>query len=192
MTFTEEIQGILDRIQIDPNDFNLRKSHFDHQSSLHGIAHTYRVMINTLLISDRLGDKKAGLLAFCSAFIHDMARKHDGRCSKHGPDSAAFKLPAFSDLFSGYGVTPLEMDFIREAVIQHSYRERLTKDDDGYFVMAILKDADALDRCRLGDLDPYFLRLKPSHDLIARAKRNFEITGYNNDFNSFSEFIDCL
>lgn len=192
MKLSEKIYNLLDSSGINPDAFNLRKNHFDHQSGLHGIAHTYRVMINTLLISNRLDDKKAGLLAFCGAFIHDMARKHDGKCSKHGPDSAAFKLPAFSELFSGYGVTPLAMNYIREAVIQHSYNETLTKADEGYFVMAILKDADGLDRCRLHDLNPSFLRLEPSHDLIAQAKRNFDITGHKNDFAGFREFIDCL
>jgi len=48
-------------------------------------------------------------------------------------------------------------------------------DTDGALrVFRVLKDADALDRVRLGDLDPSYLRTEPAREMVARAWELYE------------------
>lgn len=153
-------------------DFILRQDFFDIRSSLHGIDHTYRVMCHCLILGARLKAERETRLALCAAFIHDMARKHDGRCHMHGTWAAENKLPLFSDLFLSAGVGPEALDEIRASVSNHSLLEELSPEDRYYRSTAILKDADALDRIRLGEanLNVSFLRFNESRGLISFSR----------------------
>jgi len=149
-------------------DFNLTESQFDHPSNLHGIMHTYRVMIHVLRLGMLTGYTSEARLAFFAAYIHDMSRRHDGYCTRHGADAANLKLPLYHDLFVSNGATLHELVIIGKACTMHSLGNELPPDDPQRIPAAILKDADALDRIRLGanDLDPSFLRFRESHDGI--------------------------
>jgi len=57
-----------------PSDFDIKPGYFVHESELHGASHTYRVMCHVLVLSKKLNLIQAGRLAFCAAFVHDMAR----------------------------------------------------------------------------------------------------------------------
>ena len=157
---------------IDVTKFTLLRRYFDNQSSLHGINHTYRVMYHCLVLGDLMQNRKAALLAFMGAFIHDMARKHDGFCTGHGAWATTYKLPVFRGLFIESGASGEELKLIARAVHYHSLSVDLPVSDPGWEVCAILKDADALDRIRLGEtnLRPEYLRFSESHTLIAHAK----------------------
>jgi HD superfamily phosphodiesterase len=163
---------------ISPDKFILRAHYFDFKSPLHGIGHTYRVMCNSLALGKRLKFGRESRLALCSAFIHDMARKHDGKCTMHGAWAAEEKLPLFRDLFLSIGVMQNEIEEIRIAVTNHSLPEELPSFHDYYVTTAILKDADALDRIRLGDsnLKPDFLRFGESRELIPFSERLYHQT----------------
>jgi hypothetical protein len=50
------------------------------------------------------------------------------------------------------------------------------KDHASWRLVALLKDADGLDRVRLGDLDPKMLRLPESQKMIAFAQQLFDAT----------------
>lgn len=158
---------------ISPHKFALMDHYFDFHSSLHGADHTYRVMCNSLVLGKKLKLWRESRLALCAAFIHDMARKHDGKCTMHGAWAAEEKLPLFQDLFLSIGVMPSEIEEIRAAVTNHSLPEELPSFHDFYVTTAILKDADALDRIRLGDsnLKPDFLRFGESRELIPVSER---------------------
>ena len=56
--------------------------------------------------------------------------------------------------------------------------------------MAILKDADALDRCRIGDLKPDFLRYRESRTLINTIAGFCYKTRWQNRDIKFKEFIN--
>ena len=69
---------------INYEDFNLSPNDFDNQSEIHGINHVFRVMFNCLMIGNEIQDKENTRRAFFAAYIHDLARKYDGRCDIHG------------------------------------------------------------------------------------------------------------
>ncbi|MBA4372088.1 MAG: hypothetical protein C0402_04430 [Thermodesulfovibrio sp.] len=159
-------------------DFILRQDYFDIRSALHGIPHTCRVMCHCLLLGDMLRSERETKLAVCAAFIHDMARKHDGRCHMHGTWAAENKLPLFRELFLSLGVAGKDLEEIRVSVSNHSLLEELAPDHPFYMTTAILKDADALDRVRLGEnnLKTDLLRLPESRELIAISRELYHRT----------------
>jgi hypothetical protein len=171
--------------------FQLKEAYFDHQSHLHGINHTYRVMYHVLNIGRLAGLNHEIKLAFCAAFIHDMARKHDGYCIEHGVWATKNKFPLFRELFLETGVTTEGLRAIKLAVSNHSVRHEIRKDHPFSTTVALLKDADALDRIRIGEnnLKPEYLRFPVSHTLIDFAKELFYRS--NSDIpESFEELIE--
>ncbi len=162
------LNSIYNRYNLRFNDFQLSNAQFDHPSALHGIMHTYRVMIHALRLGLLTGYIKEARLAFFAAYIHDMARKHDGYCTHHGADAATLKLPLYHELFLKNGAGSTDLLIIGKACTMHSLSLELPPHDPDHIPVAILKDADALDRIRLGsnDLDPSFLRFRESHNCI--------------------------
>jgi len=175
---------------IDYSLFNLKAEYFDSQSTLHGINHTYRVMCYTLYIGIALQLKHETRLTFCAAFIHDMARRHDGYCKEHGAWAAENKLPDFVNIFKKIGITNHDLSIIKAAVENHSELYELNKDNEAYMVSALLKDADALDRIRISEnnLNPHYLRFIQSSELIPFAKELFYLTNQIK-FISFTEVL---
>ncbi|MEI6765855.1 MAG: HD domain-containing protein [Bacteroidota bacterium] len=159
-------------------DFNLSNSDFDHASRLHGVMHTYRVMCHVLVLGklEQLG--RTAILSFCAAYIHDLSRRHDGICLKHGPRAASEKLPLYEEMFVRHGIRKEEIVGIAQAVAAHSQKNEVPADNVWYKECILLKDADALDRLRLGSyrLDPKYLRLQKSHTLLDFAQDLLDTT----------------
>lgn len=156
----------------------LRPSYFDHPSELHGIGHTYRVMALGMHLAERSGNASLTGAILAAAFVHDMARQHDGYCTEHGRWAAERKLPLFRDFFIQHGIPAEQLDRIHTAIAFHSLRTEMNKEDPAFTLTAILKDADALDRIRLGpeNLDPRYLRLPESRGMIGEAKKLYRTT----------------
>ena len=175
---------------IDYKAFSLNTKCFDHHSSIHGINHTYRVMYHVLQIAAANGLRAEGLAAFCAAYIHDLARLNDGYCVQHGAWASERKLHLYKDLFYKVGIKDKDLEKIDIAVRNHSITKELEKDNSAYLVTALLKDADALDRIRLGEgnLDIRFLRFRESVNMEVRAKEIFFAT----DKMSFRNFAEIL
>lgn len=178
-------------IGIDPADFALTNSVFTRpeHAPIHGIGHIYRTMIGCALLGQMLQKPRAGLLAFCGAYIHDLAREGDGEEPEHGARAVVRHFDKFSHLWDKYQLTEEERIWVKQAVTQHSIRERMTAEDKGYDVMAILKDADALDRCRIGDLNPRWLRYRESKKLIATIEQIYHKTHRVNEGMEFGKFV---
>jgi len=172
------------------DDFNLGKSQFDRDSSIHGILHTYRVMVYTLLLGIITGRTNDALYAFFSAYIHDMSRKHDGYCTRHGHDASIYKLPLYAGKFIVNGAKTDRLTEISIAVAWHSKPHDPKKNNPANGVIQILKDADALDRIRLGpgNLDPSYLRLPETIVLIEYAEKLYRVSTQQNPKN----FIDII
>lgn len=186
-----EIQTALDYIGVEQSDFTLTNSMFTRpkHDPIHGIGHIYRTMIGCALIAHLLQKPREGLLAFCGAYIHDLARETDGEEPEHGAMAVVKYFEKFNYLWDKYGLTEEERLFVQKAVTQHSIREQMTPKDDGYDVMAILKDADALDRCRIGDLNPRWLRYPESRMLVTKMKEIYKWTQHVNSDLSFRHFV---
>jgi len=163
---------------INYKQFKLKQGYFDNRSSLHGINHTYRVMFNVQQIGLAAGMNHEVFWAWCAAFIHDMARKHDGYCTEHGYWSAKTKLPLFEKLFIKEGVIPEGLEAIKLAVTNHSLAEEISFDHPYYKTVALLKDADALDRVRISEnnLKIEMLRFPESKKMVDFAKKLFHRT----------------
>jgi HD superfamily phosphodiesterase len=140
---------------------------FRHESRLHGVHHTQRVHIHAQRLAELLDWPEADTrLALHAALLHDIGRRHDGPDRWHGAASAsrAERLGLVDDLSAD------EVRVVLFAVTCHSRSDRRARaqaadlDDEAQRALRILwllKDADALDRVRLGpreSADPSMLR----------------------------------
>ncbi|WDV44727.1 HD domain-containing protein [Clostridiaceae bacterium M8S5] len=142
---------------------------FFNPKGIHGVDHTVRVMILIAMISNllRVSDVEKCLLLHAGA-IHDIGREKDGICLVHGEKSfqKAMKYKVLNNM------TLNENMIIKKIVESHckSDKEANFVDTNLLVLYKIFKDADGLDRVRLGDLDRSYLRFECSHRLINVAK----------------------
>jgi len=127
---------------------------------LHGVNHTRRVAFNARLLADIDGlseeDKKVLLAA---AMYHDIGRVNDDEDSEHG--SYSVKKMQSRNLLSEF--SDEDKDLIYFLIYEHSLPKRKNKEDISELqpglkerysrLLKYLKDADKLDRVRLGRYD---------------------------------------
>ena len=158
-----------------------------YDSRLHGLGHIERVLLFGALIAWQEGlDARdtALLLAACS--YHDIGRIADGRDHGHGARSAVkLQGPAFRGLRAS--LTEQDFRILQAAVTAHSLpSKRMSEIGEACHVeaqqqarylelAACLKDADGLDRIRLGDLDVSRLRHRSSRDLAFFAEALYHV-----------------
>ena len=151
---------------------------FWHPSSLHGQAHVTRVMVHAIRLIAATRQHHLGPQLWASVFLHDLARSHDGVCHRHGAD-AAQRLRDEPDLqrrLSEAGLTEADYPAIEAAVTAHSAPKEVSVDHPQWPLIALLKDADGLDRVRLGDLEPRYLRHTETKQMIPFAQALFDAT----------------
>ena len=158
---------------IDPTWF-IRPDGVDASRSIHGIAHTERVRTHALELADLLGfDPWEREALEYAAIWHDIGRTDDGADYYHGAKSAGKVV----GLGLHEGVDPFVLESALFAVTHHCgdedhalHQARWFSDPDATLrVFHALKDADILDRVRLGDLDPAYLYFGQSHERIETA-----------------------
>lgn len=154
---------------IDPNWFH-------HASGIHGVSHARRVLTHAHAISEQVDlvplEREAVLQA---AAWHDIGRTHDGRDRTHGRKSVT-KVQDLR-LHQGHDRELLDLAFFAmeyHAMADHVGERRglLRADSEvALRVLWVLKDADGLDRVRLGrwGLDPEQLRFECSRGMVERA-----------------------
>lgn len=116
-----------------------------------------------------------------AALIHDLARKHDGICSEHGRWARTTKRHIAEEHFLGFRLPEDEWQKIAAAVQAHSRHDPSVPVPQGSLT-ALLKDADGLDRFRLGTPpDPAYFRhpftvsyLVLAQQLLARNEDELE------------------
>jgi hypothetical protein len=150
---------------------------FLHASSLHGQAHVARVMVHAFRLIDATGARDPAPALWACVYLHDIARRHDGLCRRHGRDAfeRLIHLPDVQELFAKGGVKEGDYPAIQTAVIEHC-RGEVPLDHPHRELAALLKDADGLDRVRLYDLNPRYLRHPEAVDMVRFAERLFEET----------------
>jgi HD superfamily phosphodiesterase len=162
-------------------------------SHLHGAGHTKRVHVHAqrLLEELRWSTADAGLV-LCAALWHDIGRTGDGVEPDHGRLSAG----RADDLGLTAALTPSDADIVRFAILRHSLPDRgapelaadvtagegrarrLAEPERALRVLWLLKDADALDRVRLGlgeSADPRQLRHRETIALIPFASALYAV-----------------
>lgn len=152
-----------------------------YESTLHGPGHIERVMLLGALIAWRVSLNEVDtqlLLTACS--YHDIGRMHDGIDDDHGRRSAK-ELREMSHLIP-QTLTGYDLRILFAIITAHSlpgadrhdigvrYHIPAEQKDRYLELAACLKDADNLDRVRLGDLDVSHLRHEESIDLAPFAK----------------------
>jgi hypothetical protein len=108
-------------------------------------------------------------------YLHDLARTHDGRCPEHGgwAWTRLQDLPDVRERLVRGGVRPEDWPAVEAAVTVHSCGE-LPAEDPHWRLAALLKDGDALDRVRLGDLKAKWLRHPEAVAMVPFASSLFE------------------
>jgi hypothetical protein len=150
---------------------------FWHSSLLHGQAHVSRVLVHAFRLVEATGFVHEMPRLWAAVYLHDIARRHDGRSARHGADAWArlADLPDVRALFARGGVRDEDYPAIQSAVTHHSAGEPLPA-DPFWQLTALLKDADGLDRVRLGDLDPTYLRHLEARTMARFAEQLYRET----------------
>jgi HD superfamily phosphodiesterase len=160
--------------QPDPRWF-VRPSGEDASRTIHGVSHTLRVMVHVseIALALRVSEWERDT-AVLAALWHDIGRTHDGGDYYHGAKSAG-KVVGLG-LHAGWPADRVEVAL--HAVTHHSgddaHAERAASwfadPEAAHRVFRILKDADGLDRVRLGDLDVSYLRFPENRSRVERAR----------------------
>lgn len=149
-----------------------------YQSHIHGIGHIERVLFFGGLIAMQNHCSKEDtelLLTACS--YHDIGRIDDSLDDDHGRRSS-------EKLINVVTLPAEDMAIVRAAIYAHSIDDSKMSSVISSFGIAdnkralsiarMLKDADALDRVRVSDLDPKYLRFPCSCQYVDFAYRLYK------------------
>jgi hypothetical protein len=167
-----DMMGIRALIRLPDEDLVPPPDLFTYQSTVHGQAHVARVLVHAFNLIAATGFVEETARLWAAVYLHDIARRHDGRCPNHGQEAweRLATLPDVRDLFARGGVQDADYPAIQVAVSLHSHGEPKSGAPDAHLTK-LLKDADGLDRVRLGDLDPDFLRHAEARGMVRFAQR---------------------
>jgi hypothetical protein len=145
---------------------------------LHGQSHVARVLVHAFRLIEATGWIEEALRLWAAVYLHDIARTHDGVCYRHGGDAMKKleTLPHLRALFARAGVRDDDYPLIHTAVVHHSLPQELDRAHPHWRLTSLLKDADGLDRVRLGDLDIRYLRNPEAKEMVGFAEALFEAT----------------
>ena len=151
---------------------------FTHASTLHGQAHVARVTVHAFRLIVATGWTEEAPRLWAAVYLHDIARTHDGRCYRHGGDAMTKfdTRPELRTLLARAGVADSDYPQIRTAVVHHCQPKELDRAHPHWRLTSLLKDADGLDRVRLGDLDPRYLRNPEAREMVGFAEVLFNET----------------
>lgn len=166
--------------------FLYTRVNFNHpESPVHAAPHSERVLLYSLILTKKIfGDDNDALTAVAHAAVfHDTRRLNDYEDTGHGARAALY--------YKQFCLDNPDMDFYPEAALMMKYHDI----EDGLGKTAIrneferslprmlllydiFKDADALDRWRLGcyGFDTRYLRTDPARSMTRYSKRIVEQT----------------
>lgn len=141
---------------------------------IHGITHVTRVLVWAAVLADRFGTAPAlrVLELYWAAATHDVERIDDWTDNGHGERAAAWvasRLAAERPL-----AARSDLGFVAELDRWHEVTDR--KIGSWSLELLLFKDADGLDRVRIHDLDPKYLRTQVASQLADPAARLMEAT----------------
>ena len=169
------------------NRHQVKKEWMGHDSYFHGPAHMMRVFILQELICDQL--EREGIIVDreatrWAASVHDIGRVDDGVDLEHGRRSAEWMNAHVPP-----GMPPETVD--RATYIVHWHVPTDSEAPDMTTELMVMKDADGLDRYRLGDFDESYLRTDAARGLVDTAKRlcDLSLTGDTDEEESFESVL---
>lgn len=149
-----------------------------YESWIHGQGHIERVIMLGAIIAMGEGfDFEDTRLALFACSYHDIGRSNDRRDDDHGTVSAG-KIVSRKLVDIIPDVSDEDIAILQAAIATHSMHDSsLQANMDKFGVPAYaqercrricwcLKDADNMDRVRLNDLDPKYLRLESSKGMV--------------------------
>ena len=157
-----------------------------YMSHIHGIGHIERTMLLGAMIAQAQGlcAHETQMLLLCCSY-HDVGRHNDRLDDEHGAASASLiEKRRLRGKFAAFGCD--DFTVMRSAIASHSLPDRRMAETaarygvadaqrDRFFRIArALKDADNLDRVRLGDLDVSHLRHPESIVMASDAQWIFD------------------
>ena len=150
---------------------------------IHGLAHETRVLVWGQLLASMVREEgitvNADVIGW-AAVIHDTQRWDDGIDREHGIRAAEW-LREHSGLLPDS--VPLdEVAHLCEWHVPADHNVPEMTDE-----LKVFKDSDALDRWRIGDLDPQFLRIQAAHLLLDATRELWAET--SSIQTSFSEIL---
>jgi len=156
---------------------------FVHPSYIHGQRHVARVMIHAFRLIEATGWTHLATRLWGAVFLHDLSRTHDGRCLRHGADAVERWRTSsmLADALATRGLHFADEPGVQRAVTLHCKPNDLEPDpgEPDWPLVALLKDADGLDRVRLGDLNPSYLRLPASAPMVHFAQQLHDDTHWS-------------
>lgn len=147
----------------------IKEEHYREPHGIHGISHVKRVLRLAEKISSHydLTEREERVLALAACY-HDIGRVHNEWDVTHGLLSS--RKTRDLGLLNSEGLTPKEEALVLKLITTHSLDDTAFEGmEQEVLLHDILKDADGLDRVRIFDLDPRYLRLPESRDLVDLA-----------------------
>ena len=178
-------KGTLQEFEKELKNFEQIERLMQNKTNLHGINHVCRVLFNAyaLVTLENVSDEDKKIIIEATK-LHDIGRISDGEDTKHGQEGAI----KAEKVLEKEGYTREEIEQICFLIKEHSLsREKNIEDINNLpielrekyeYTLNILKDADKLDRCRIGDLDTKRLTTDSAKRLVEISKDNFEQNRY--------------
>lgn len=149
-----------------------------YKSHIHGQGHIERVILLSLLLSFyyKLNKNDTDILRY-AASLHDTKRVDDSYDTEHGYRAALYSIDyakideSDKNILQAVLATHSRSDIDMDKTIEEFFVKDM---DRARYLSKLFKDADALDRVRLGDLDQKYLRNDFSHDLVDFSNKLFE------------------
>jgi hypothetical protein len=158
----------------------IKSDWFHNPQGIHALSHTKRVLLLCLLLAhlEQLSDQDRDLICEAAIF-HDIGRITDGYDTSHGVASY-HKLIAKG---LQKNLPPEEQETIRFIIEMHAVADKaalkqlskydLNDIDHTLKLYNMFKDADGLDRVRINDLNPDYLRSPGAQKLLLLAHQLF-------------------
>ncbi len=142
---------------------------------IHGMHHVTRVLVWADQIAHGMmerGDMVDLAVVRWAALVHDVGRWNDGRDPEHGMRSAQWVKHERNRLFAR--LTDAQVENLQHCCTWHVPRDELIQEKTNELIC--LKDADGLDRVRIYDLNPAYLRTDTARSHAADAQALLDAT----------------
>ena len=159
--------------------------HYSNSDNLHGISHVKRTLLLAikLLDKEKIKNKEERDLIAYACIYHDIGRITEGKDIVHG--YLSWRKIRKLNILDNIIMSDEHKKILQFIIINHCIDDLdAEKEIDTYniedrertlYLYRLFKDVDALDRIRLKDLDPEYLRLSSSLELISIAEKLINI-----------------
>lgn len=141
---------------------------------IHGLQHIRRVLLWSIILAEKLNlDAVMRDILYYIAILHDAGRVNDGECSMHGKasvdrikkeDIAPYYLSS-EDEYLAHKIIECHCISDKDGIESIQNDSGIEDKESAIELLKVFKDADALDRVRIKDLDYEQLRFDESKEM---------------------------